>query len=175
LSKDNGRKGRNAFAPNVDLTGAQEDIMSKPKGAYQRRVERFVKPVLPLNIQGHKLFMMQRWANIIGGHYGYPVFLVGSALTKEDPRDYDIRLRLPDKIFSLRYQVEDGDIEQYIMRTKAGLWLDSHWRYARDAVKQWERGCKFTRLNLDFQIYPGTYWKEFDGEPRLRLDKRAKV
>lgn len=46
---------------------------------------------------------LRGWANQIAARYAHPVYLVGSALTEEAPRDHDVVVVLPDELFRNRF------------------------------------------------------------------------
>jgi hypothetical protein len=63
---------------------------------------------VPAHLRGRKnarLWSLRRLANGLRGYYGQPVYLCGSALLdgNTNPRDWDIRIELPDEQFALRY------------------------------------------------------------------------
>jgi hypothetical protein len=119
----------------------------------------------------HRLYLLQRWANALRGRYGVPVYLCGSALRDDnaDPRDWDVRLRIPAARFRAMY----GDPAQWCREGDTGQWTRVRWRWSDDCVKVTKEGWKQTRLNIDFQAYPPAMWNKFLDEPRLRLDTRG--
>ncbi len=89
------------------------------------------------------------WANAIFGRYGFPVWLVGSALTGAG-RDVDIRVILPDEDFDARFPERKGlDIE---------------------VGKQGRLAALFCQMNIDFQIQKISECVQFLDFPRMRLD-----
>jgi hypothetical protein len=48
---------------------------------------------------------MEQWANQIAARFNAPVYLVGSSLHEPKPRDTDVVVILPDKIFYTRYGI----------------------------------------------------------------------
>jgi hypothetical protein len=134
-----------------------------------------VPPGCPLHLRSSdagfaRLHLLQRWANGVRGLYGVPVWLVGSALRDDnaDPRDWDIRLRLSDAAFRARY----GPPLAWVAQGTSGLWERTRWRWSDDCTKMSREGAVYTRLNIDFQVYPRAYWERFVGEGRMRLDTR---
>ena len=109
-------------------------------------------------------------ANGLRGLYGVPVYLVGSALfdSNEQPRDWDIRLALPDAEFKRRY----GDPERWLFEGGDGNWTKVRWRWSDDCVKQSQRCSSNCGVLVDVQIYPESHAKRYRGRPRLRLDTR---
>src|SRR4051812_25707708 len=47
--------------------------------------------------------LLRGWANQIAARYGHPVYIIGSALFEERPRDVDVVCILPDKEFRNRF------------------------------------------------------------------------
>lgn len=112
-----------------------------------------------------------RWANIQRAYYGFPVYLVGSALSGSNPlpRDWDIRITLTNKAFSIRF----GDPQQWEYEA-GGDWTQVRWRWADECTRATKSAWAWTRLNVDFQIYPALHVKKLYPStlPRLRLDSR---
>lgn len=122
-----------------------------------------MKLELPLDKE-HKLI---KWANSIRGHYGHPVYLVGSQLTdKENPRDVDIVLVLPNDEFTLRF----GNVYEWIKEGVTGNWTSIRWSWSEECIKRWKEGCIETDLNLDFKIEPMMQHIGLKHLPSLRLD-----
>lgn len=111
-----------------------------------------------------------RWTNMIAGYYGYPVYIVGSTLTKENPRDLDLVCIIPDYDFELRY---DCKLREWINGFIMGSYSDEHWRWANECLKRSINGMKWTRKLTDFKVYPKSYDEEYmDHLPKLRTDSR---
>lgn len=122
----------------------------------------------------HKM-MLLRFANEMAGVYQSPVYLCGSALSKPDPRDIDIRIQLDDTDFALRYagamNAEEAII-RWVSQGQSGAWTQLRWRWSADCTKRCRRAWKLTNLNIDFQVYPATWCAEhYANAPRLRLDE----
>jgi hypothetical protein len=117
------------------------------------------------------LWLLRRWANGLRGHYGVPVYLCGSALNPENPspRDWDVRLRLPDGQWPVRF---GGTAAEWIEQGSSGDWGPVRWRWSDECVKKTKEGWKATHLNIDFQLYPASYWTRFKDERRVRLDTK---
>ena len=107
------------------------------------------------------------WANQMYSRFGYPVYLVGSSLHTEYPRDIDIRITLPDEIFIARY----GLINEWISDTWKPVWGVTRQNWARDMAKLSLDATTSIRLNIDFQVEPEKaviLWHK--DKPRVRLD-----
>lgn len=125
-----------------------------------------------------QLRRLRQFANSVSAHYGVPVYLCGSALQDDnaDPRDWDIRIRLSHKDFVRFFAPDREDFnavaKQWEQELDSGEYTNLQWRWARECVRRTKAGWDQTKLNIDFQIYPARYWKQFANEPRLRLDTR---
>ncbi len=109
--------------------------------------------------------ILVRWANKIRAFYGYAVYLEGSALTKKNPKDYDIFCIIPDEDFELRY----GNTKIWKKEYMFGEIIEGIiWGWAEDCYKKSINGMKFTKLNIDFKVIP----QDFDNKvyERIRLD-----
>ena len=117
---------------------------------------------------------LQRWANRVRGLYGTPVYLVGSALTgsKPNPRDWDIRISMPDADFKIRF----GDPTQWEREGNTGQWTALRWKWSDECVKQTKDAWRYTGLNVDFQIYPASHVRRLYPKvfPKLRIDTRPR-
>ncbi len=132
--------------------------------------------IIPLHMVVAELLLRQ-WANGVSGHYGVPVFLCGSALNPDNsnPRDWDVRLRLENEDFSLRYARSHyaNAVNRWEAEGVTGEWSAMRWSWSDDCVRQTKRGQRATGLNIDFQIYPAIHWdRKYAKMPRLRLDTR---
>lgn len=139
-------------------------------------MRRKLKPVrLPKHLLANKgrLFKLRKFANSIRAFYGLPVYLCGSALLENnpEPRDWDIRLEMPDKDFALRF----GDPKKWRDEGFTGEYTRIRWGWSDECVKRTKSAWRETGLNIDFQIYPRVYCKElgYDRQPKARLDTRG--
>jgi predicted nucleotidyltransferase len=110
-----------------------------------------------------------RWANAISAFYGFPVYLVGSQLTKDNPRDVDVCVVLPDDVFEVRY----GNVDKWIDEGASGLYSELRWGWADDVVKKCMHGREATKLEIDLKVIPEKYDKEhYKDLSKYRLDTR---
>lgn len=135
---------------------------------------------IPSHLAGsYKLAALRRWANGIRGYYGVAVYLVGSALVKPEPRDWDVRICLPDDEFMRHYAPNRRDAIKvavdWLDESISGEWTNLRWGWSDDCIKQSRRGWRDTRLNIDFQVYPYVQWQVYESRPRLKLDTREDV
>jgi hypothetical protein len=116
---------------------------------------------------GWLLMSWQLIANGLAAHYGAPVWLVGSALTKTEPPDYDIRIELPGDDFVRLY---GPDLEE---PTRPALDHQSRqeWRRMYDCLKQSRRLSRNTRRTVDFQVQRAEGRERYADKPRVRLDR----
>lgn len=150
------------------------------KGSSIRSMTEQTTLVWPRHIQGERTYIqsfLRRFGNELRGHYGVPVYLVGSALEEDNfnPRDWDIRLCLPDEEFMRHYAPGYHNAEKVVLEFNAAwgdLWTPTHWRWADDCIKQSRRGWKHTHLNIDFQTCTQYMWAQHENKPRLKLDTR---
>lgn len=107
---------------------------------------------------------LRGWANQIAARFGHPIYLVGSALTEDRPRDVDIVCVLPDDEFRNRY---GGD---YVEVTRLGPVPDGspQHRWCADVGKLSRQACRYhPTANVDFKV------QDESGAPkaeRLRID-----
>lgn len=111
--------------------------------------------------------LLEGWANQLFARYGHPVYLVGSALEQENPRDVDVICVLPDDEFENRF----------------GPWRECE-RFGPDQTpgsKRWcaevgklsrEATAKHPSVNIDFKVRAaGAWWNQReDHKPKLRID-----
>jgi len=117
--------------------------------------------------------------------YRSPVFLVGSALKAENPRDWDVRVVMTHRtfyqIFAAELNIEWGSLlpeeaaaHQWMQEGRTGEWTALRLRWGSECVKQGDSLCNYTGLNIDFQIQPSLendfYYKD---EPRTFLARAA--
>ena len=122
-----------------------------------------------------------RFANKMCGFYGHPVYLVGSQLTSETPRDVDLVCIIPDVEFKLRWLPDwwlgenmiTEEIEKFFLGIHTGIHDQEQWNWYEDLLKKSLFGIKETRLPLDFKVYPKSYTdKHYENKPKKRLDTR---
>ena len=118
---------------------------------------------------------LQKWANGIRGYYGAPVYLVGSVLQKKDYRDVDIRIILSDYEFGCRYGTPRQALvstQEWIDASATGNWTKVRWKWSDDCVKRTRIAWRDTNLNIDFQVYPESFAKMYEHQPKLQIDTR---
>lgn len=116
-----------------------------------------------------QMWKLRRWANRLRGRYGVPIYLCGSALREDnpDPRDWDIRIMLPDDDFALRF----GPVEEWRAEGCTGNWTRTRFRWSDQCVKDTKDFAAWVHLNGDVQIYPESHAATMYGDkPRVRID-----
>jgi hypothetical protein len=91
------------------------------------------------------------------GHSG--IFLVGSALERQDWRDVDVRMILDDDAFAALFPRAH--------LTNATWEFDARWTLMVTAITQWLR--QQTGLPIDFQFQPMSWANERHAKPRHPL------
>lgn len=112
---------------------------------------------------------LTKLANQWYGYYGGPVYLVGSALDKEDPRDIDIRVVITNQDFERLF----GKYEDFVVEYNSGKFGSCSWRWVEDRLKRCRTGYVETNANIDFSCYAEDMWDPT--LPFLRLDTRDQV
>lgn len=116
-------------------------------------------------VETYKL-MFGGWANQIASRFDAKVYLVGSVLYSDDPRDVDIRVVIPDDLFEARY----GSVLEWIDETWRTPWGECRQKWSRDIRKIGNDLARIYHLNIDFQIDPESVAKCHGDRPRVRLD-----
>ena len=110
---------------------------------------------------------LESWANWVASRFGWPVYLVGSALDKGlVARDIDVVVILPYAEFEGRYGYEAN-------RYRERPWDDRSLRWGNDVAKITQWSGRDTQLNLDFKIQPSYMISHHRllGKSRIRIDK----
>jgi hypothetical protein len=110
------------------------------------------------------------WACQIAIRFGAPVYLHGSVLDSDEPRDVDVSVVLPDAQFEARYgSVAQWDTDRWATEMSAVTQ-----RVASDQVKLGAWMVTAYRLNVDFKIVPASHiTAKHADKPRVRLDTVA--
>lgn len=113
--------------------------------------------------------VFRRNANGLAARIGGPVFLVGSALTSDTPRDLDIRVLPSDGDFARLFGA--AAIKPYTVDGKYPCdYEDWEWRRARENLKQSRIMSYRMNRNVDVQIQRADEAARYADSPRLRLD-----
>lgn len=129
------------------------------------------KTPIPDHVKNN-LISLRKFANELSAIYDAPVYLVGSALSGNNPtpRDWDIRIILKDKEFEKRF----GNVEKWEIEGRLGTWTHIRWNWSDECVARSKRGWEISHLNIDFQIYPKHYSdnKYSKSLPKLQINTR---
>jgi hypothetical protein len=143
--------GTNNFASDAPAPVADPRITIKiPKhildyGVYPYVITAYVK--------------LRRFAAYMAARFNAPVYLVGSALTRPDPRDIDIRIVISDSQFKARY---GQDELSWINDGPGQAWIDDMGHHG-----EIETCCQ--QLNIDFQVYSATHALHYKDRPGVVL------
>ena len=109
-------------------------------------------------------------ANQLYAYYGGAVYLVGSALEKEDARDIDVRVVVSHKDFERLFGPHTDFFKEY----STGEFGLTTWRWAEDRLKRCRLLYDRFGLRIDFCCWDEDMW---DGvrNNHLRLDTREGV
>ena len=107
----------------------------------------------------------QSFANSLASRLGGPVYLVGSALHRHRPADYDVRVVLEEHDLVRLFGLADDK-----KRPDGQLWNTRQWAMGREQLKQSRRLSRAMRVNVDFQIQTVHEAEQRATRPRLRLD-----
>ena len=122
-------------------------------------------------------------ARLVAVRFRSPVYLVGSALTSPDPRDWDVRVVMTHSTFYDvfaadldlpqwdKLQVDDSAAYTWKLEGQTGDWTALRRRWGRECVKLTENLAKHTKLNIDAQIQPVLEANFYKDEPAVMLSK----
>lgn len=102
---------------------------------------------------------------------GCSLWLVGSALSRPAPRDYDLRLLMPGSVFSQAF----GSLRLFMFESRCGLRSRRvlAWESFNFALcEEWEDSLAvagFPGLLVDFQVHPPPVWRFWADSPRARV------
>jgi hypothetical protein len=106
---------------------------------------------------GYKQQRLTLWAQKMSRIYKSSVYLGGSALHSADPRDWDLRVFLPDEVFADRW----GEWQLWAAEGRTGQWTERRWAWAGEMVKRTKQGCRATGLEVDFMVQPQSYRERY--------------
>lgn len=108
--------------------------------------------------------IIQNKAQEVANNIGYPVYLVGSALTKHNPRDIDISIIIPYQEY-----IEKYDINEEIHNADYCLYISFHKSF--EDIKTLH-SLVFDDYNIDLKICPDNWWVK---KEKMLLAKPTKV
>lgn len=102
-----------------------------------------------------KFIKLRKWAQEAVKEIKFPIYLVGSTLHKELPRDFDIVIAIPVKKFELMFGEVTEDNWTAIL-AKSNCWFHKHFWACQRCFG--EEGF----VPLDWKVYPDNWFKEND-------------
>lgn len=103
--------------------------------------------------------MLVIWANQLAGRFNAPVYIVGSSLVRNDARDLDVIVIIPDDEFKNRYNISCHDVQ--LVRAQ---------KYWEDMAKLGSWAHRNVVENIDFKVQDESYQDLFAGRKKLRID-----
>jgi hypothetical protein len=108
-----------------------------------------------------KFIKLRTWGKVASEEIGYPIYLVGSTLQKEVPRDFDVVVTIPYKEFEERFgKLTESNFGEIL--------VNSHNHFVKQYFDCVETLGEFGRTPLDFKVYPDNW---FPNEDKLLLGK----
>jgi hypothetical protein len=126
-----------------DSTQLPDDVLACPPESFA--VAAYVK--------------LRRFAQYMAARFNAPVYLVGSALRKANPRDIDVRIVLSEKHFKARYGQTHND---WLREGPSQAWIDEIGKFC-------EQESTLQRLCIDFQVMVDRNAVPYIGQPRVLL------
>ena len=104
-------------------------------------------------------------------YYGGPVYLVGSAVTSDDPRDLDLVVVVPKALFYASYGAASADEGVELFRVAAACAeVPRPWqRWARDCARQSAELTMTLRRAVDFKVQSDRDAVTISDAPRVLL------
>ncbi|MBL8684436.1 MAG: hypothetical protein JNK05_35005 [Myxococcales bacterium] len=111
-------------------------------------------------------------------YFGCPVYLVGGAMTQDDPRDIDLALVLPDDLFVACYSDRRDAWDATKTAAAVDDWIAVHmgvkcsepprlwYRWAVDCAKHSRQLTLALHRRVDFKVQPETLAKIKETRPR---------
>lgn len=112
-----------------------------------------------------KFIKLREWAKQAAIEIGYPIYLVGSTLQKEIPRDFDVVITIPAKEFEQMF----GEVTE---DNFGAILVKSHHHFVKHYFDCIDTLGEFGHTPLDFKVYPDNW---FVDEDKLLLSKAAKI
>lgn len=102
-----------------------------------------------------KFIRLREWAKEAVKEINFPIYLVGSTLKKEIPRDFDIVIIIPEKEFEEMFDKVTEDNWTAIL-AKSNCWFHKHYWDCQECFG--EQGF----VPLDWKVYPDNWFIEED-------------
>lgn len=115
-----------------------------------------------------KFIKLREWAKIASQEIGYPIYLVGSTLYKEKPRDFDIVIVIPLEEFETKFGKLNENNWKEVLVNASNCYYKEHFS-CEESLGEWGY------VPLDFKVYPDNWFVNNDklliGEPK-EINKR---
>jgi hypothetical protein len=102
-----------------------------------------------------KFIKLREWAKSVVDNVGYPIYLVGSTLYKEVPRDFDIVIIIPQKEHEEKFGEMNNSNFGWVLATAFQFYVKEYFD-----CEEMLGECGHTPL--DFKIYPDNWFVEND-------------
>jgi hypothetical protein len=102
-----------------------------------------------------KFIKLREWAKTCAQAIGYPIYLVGSTLQKEVPRDFDVVITIPENEFEERF----GELTE---SNFGAVLVNSFNAYVKEYFACVETLGEFGFTPLDFKVYPDNWFRDED-------------
>jgi len=134
--------------------------------------EPILAKAYPSPAQDHHLLTWERflalraWAQRVADAEGHPIYLVGSALMKDHPRDIDVSIIVPHDTFVARFgpippNALTPEEERDPRRMPAYMNKLAHY-LADNAYRLWALQAGLCDTRLDLKICPDSWWPDND-------------
>lgn len=108
---------------------------------------------------------IRRAAQIAADNIGYPVYLVGSALKKDIPRDIDITIRIPEADYLARFGPIPKDQSDY------NAYFYNVWSKTFDQISSLHY-CLIDTHRMDIKVFPDTWFANDDTQWCLAIPRK---
>jgi hypothetical protein len=109
-----------------------------------------------------KFIKLREWGKQAAQEIGFPIYLVGSTLHKEVPRDFDVVILIPKIKFEEMFgELNEENFSQILVKS-FNHFAEPHYFNCMDTLGE------FGFTPLDFKVYPDNWFVE---EDRLLLGK----
>lgn len=102
-----------------------------------------------------KFIKLREWAKKTAQEIGYPIYLVGSTLYKEIPRDFDIVIVIPEKEFEEMFRQMTEENWRQVLVDSFNKYIKEYWRCQKSFG---EPGY----VPLDWKVYPDNWFLNED-------------
>jgi hypothetical protein len=102
-----------------------------------------------------KFIKLREWAKVAAKEIGYPIYLVGSTLHKEIPRDFDIVITIPERKFEVMFgELTDCNFSEVLVK--------SFNHFVKEYFNCMDTLGECGHTPLDFKVYPNNWFMNED-------------